>query len=354
MSKHDLPSFKVRSATVAEDDDGVRVDRWFRRHFPQLNHNQLEKLLRTGQVRINGRRAKASDRLSSGQILRLPPQIAKCCSLDNAENAGKRPIRNVSRLKQWVLYEDDDVVALNKPAGLAVQGGTGLRENLDDSLMVFSRDGKTKPKLVHRLDRDTSGVLLIAKNDFAAAKLAAAFRHRDTEKIYWAVTVGVPKPLRGTVEAALVKRGEKMIVDESIRHSAFGIQGTPPRNRKAISTPPQGGGDHFMNRVKNAVTVFRVVESAARKAAFVELRPLTGRTHQLRAHMAHLGTPILGDRLYGGEIPAGLPEGEIGEGLHLHARRLVIPHPRRGVVDVTAPLGHNMQKTWKWLGFGGE
>ncbi|MDD5586431.1 MAG: RluA family pseudouridine synthase [Alphaproteobacteria bacterium] len=315
---------KASDASVVTDDEaGLRLDRWFRRHFPALSHGSLEKMLRTGQIRIDGKRAKASARLEAGQVLRVPPSLKPVSPAGAAAKAKTRPIRDASWLRGLVLYEDDDVVAINKPAGLAVQGGTGLKENLDDALMVFSKDGKTKPKLVHRLDRETSGVLLVARTDFAAAKLTAAFRHRTTEKIYWAVTAGVPEPAEGRIDFALLKRGERM------------------------AAVKEGEDDE----AKTAATLYQVMESAAGKAAFVALWPLTGRTHQLRVHMACLGTPVLGDRLYGGENIPGLPQKEIGAGLHLHARRLVLPHPRKGVIDVTAPLSKDMRKTFRWFGF---
>ncbi len=309
---------------VVSDDDGIRLDRWFKRHFAGLAHSQLQKWLRTGQARINGKRAEASDRLKEGDQIRLPPQLVHGDYNKPQGAEGKsRPMRDASRLRGMVLFEDDDVIALNKPPGLAVQGGTGLKENLDDSLMALSRDGKTKPKLVHRLDRDTSGVLLIARNDFAARRLTESFRDRATKKIYWAVTIGIPKRLKGKVDQPLVKSGEIMV--------------------------PAGKGEE--GDVKSAITLYEVKEKALRQAAFVALWPITGRTHQLRAHLAELGTPILGDRLYGGKPPESFPAKELGEGLHLHARRLIIPHPRRGVIDVTAPLSHTMRKTFQWFGF---
>lgn len=308
---------------VEPDDAGMRLDRWIKRHFPDLTHARLQKLLRTGQIRVNGKRAESFTHLEPGQTVRLPPQIL---SGGDRRPAGKDRTDSAApagaRLRSMLLFEDPDVVALNKPAGLAVQGGTGLKENVDDSLMALSRDGKMRPKLVHRLDRDTSGVLLIARSNFAATKLTAAFRGRDTRKIYWAVTVGVPKPLQGRIDAPLVKRGEKMIVAQ-----------------------------HDDEQARKAMTLYKVLENAAGKAALVALMPLTGRTHQLRVHMASLGCPILGDRLYGGEKPEGLPMGELGKGLHLHARRLVLPHPRGGLIDVTAPLSQAMRKTFRWFGF---
>ncbi|HAX91771.1 MAG TPA: RluA family pseudouridine synthase [Rhodospirillaceae bacterium] len=313
---------------VTQDEAGLRLDRWFKRHFPVLSHGQLQKMLRTGQIRVDGKRADSAFRLEEGQILRLPPALTKgdYASARPEPADGKRPLRNPDKLKGMILYQDEDVVAINKPAGLAVQGGTGLKENLDDSLMALSLDGVTRPKLVHRLDRDTSGVLLIARNDYAAMKLSASFRARSTQKIYWAATVGVPSPNEGRIDAPLVKNGQLMTIAEEDDEEA-----------------------------KSAATLYRVVESIPKKMAFVALWPLTGRTHQLRVHLAHLGTPIWKDRLYGiineEEEPSGLTSMNLGDGLHLHARRLIIPHPRKGVIDVTAPLSASMKKTWRCFGF---
>jgi 23S rRNA pseudouridine955/2504/2580 synthase len=303
---------------VTPDESGIRLDRWFKRHYPALTHGQLQKLLRTGQVRVAGKRADASTRLESGQDIRVPPM-----ALNAAETREHiKPVRDASAIRKLILFEDDDVIVINKPAGLAVQGGTGLKENLNDMLAGLARPGQGKPKLVHRLDRDTSGVLLIARNVFAATKLAASFRRRDTRKYYWAVTLGVPKPDKGEIDASLVKRGEKMVVASDKDEDA-----------------------------KTATTLYQVIEHAKNQAAFVALWPITGRTHQLRVHMACVGTPILGDRMYADDKPTALPIEELGRGLHLHARRLIIPHPRRGTIDITAPLGKELKKTWNWFGF---
>ena len=308
---------KLETHSVQDDEAEIRLDRWFKRHFPHITHGQLQKMLRTGQVRVSGKRAEASTRLLSGQLIRVPPQVITPPKVA----IEKKSAQISSHLKKLILFEDDDVLAINKPAGLAVQGGTGLKENLDDMLKDFG-DGEAKPKLVHRLDRDTSGVLLLAKTTYAATKMAASFRHRDTQKIYWGLTVGIPKPEQGRISASLIKRGEVMRVDE---------------------------GDHPDS--KSAVTLYKTVESAKKCAAFVALFPITGRTHQIRVHLAYLGIPLLGDRLYGGSLPLGVPEDELGLGLHLHARRIVIPHPRRGTIDVTAPLEPEMRKTWRWFSF---
>jgi 23S rRNA pseudouridine955/2504/2580 synthase len=312
-----MSSSKLQTHTVSVDEAGIRLDRWFKRHFPALGHGALQKLLRTGQVRVAGKRAEANARLEAGQEIRVPPQAVLAPKPEDKE---KRAARETQQLKKLVLYEDDDVIAINKPPGLAVQGGTGLRENLDDMLVGLARKGDKKPKLVHRLDRDTSGVLLLARNAFAATKLTEAFRQRATQKIYWGVTIGVPKLPRGKISAPLVKHGEIMTIAET---------------------------EEEEEEAKSATTLYQVMERAAKLAAFVALWPVTGRTHQLRVHMAHIGTPLAGDPLYGDRQV--LPE--MGQGLHLHARRIVIPHPRRGVIDVVAPLPLEMQKTWTWFGF---
>ena len=311
---------KLKSHIVTADEAGIRLDRWFKRHFPALTHGALQKLLRTGQVRVEGKRAQTSTRLEAGQNIRVPPQAAQTPPKEQE----KQTARVSNQLKKLVLYEDDDVIAINKPPGLAVQGGTGLRENLDDMLVGLARKGDKKPKLVHRLDRDTSGVLLLARTSFAAAKLTEAFRHRDTQKIYWGVTVGVPKLSHGKISAPLVKQGELMKVAAS---------------------------EDEEEEAKSATTLYQVMENAAKLAAFVALWPVTGRTHQLRVHMTYIGTPLVGDPLYDGDKPSALPRDEIGKGLHLHARRLIMPHPRRGLIDVIAPLPPEMRQTWGWFGF---
>jgi 23S rRNA pseudouridine955/2504/2580 synthase len=311
---------KLHTHPVADDETGVRLDRWFKRHFPALTHGQLRKMLRTGQVRVDGKRADATQRLESGQNIRVPPQAIA----PPIQQIAQQKSRETSRLRKLILFEDDDVIVLNKPAGLAVQGGTGLKENLDDMLQGLARAGQGRPKLVHRLDRDTSGVLILARNAFAATKLTEAFRDRATQKIYWALTAGVPKPEKGRIDVPLIKQGEIMIVAK---------------------------GRQQVQEAKSAITVYQIIEQALKQAAFVALWPISGRTHQLRVHMQYIGTPILGDRLYGGEMPASLPRDELGAGLHLHARRLMIPHPRCGMIDVSAPLGPDMRKTWKWFGF---
>jgi 23S rRNA pseudouridine955/2504/2580 synthase len=308
---------KLQMRKVEEDEAGIRLDRWFKRHFPKVTHGQLQKMLRTGQVRVAGKRAEAATRLEAGQDIRVPPQAA-----DSTVVLAKKSARDANDIKKLILFEDEDVLLLNKPAGLAVQGGTGLYISIDHMLASYAHEKHGKPKLVHRLDRDTSGVLLVARTPYAATRLAESFRQRATQKIYWGLTIGVPKPEKGRIDVPLVKRGETM----------------------AVATQKD-------EEAKNAITIYQNMERALFQAAFVAMWPVTGRTHQLRAHMAHLGTPLYGDRLYGKETPEGIPADELGKGLHLHARRLILPHPRRGIIDVTAPLGADMLKTWKWFGF---
>jgi len=309
---------KLQTHKVEEDEAGIRLDRWFKRHFANLTHGQLQKMLRTGQIRVAGKRAETSTRLEAGQEIRVPPQAVEPRQAEIA----KKSAREINDIKKLILFEDDDVLVLNKLAGLAVQGGTGLRDSIDSMLAALTHEKHGKPKLVHRLDRDTSGVLLVAKTTFAATRLADSFRHRDTQKIYWGVTLGVPKPEKGRIDVPLVKRGESMIV--------------------------AGKNDED---AKHAITVYQNMERAEFRVAFVAMWPITGRTHQLRVHMEHIGTPLLGDPVYGKALPDTMPQDEIGKGLHLHARRLIIPHPRKGVIDASAPLGVEMRKTWAYFGF---
>jgi len=310
---------RVQTIAVTADEADLRLDRWFKRRFPELGHGRLEKLLRTGQIRVEGRRARSNTRLEPGQRVRVPP-------LGEAQSAPPklRPRpgiadRDVRALQDAVLYKDDDVLAINKPAGLAVQGGTGLDRHLDAMLDALQFDAAERPRLVHRLDRDTSGVLLLARNAKAAAELTDAFRHRDCRKVYWAVVAGVPKRAEGRIELALAK--------------------LPGRSGERMAPNDDG---------KEAVTEYRVLDRAGRQAAWLELRPLTGRTHQLRAHCAAMGTPILGDRKYRGDgdfLAGGARR------LHLHARSIEVPRRGGDVLRVAAPLPPHLTATLDLLGF---
>jgi 23S rRNA pseudouridine955/2504/2580 synthase len=312
----------VETKEVSRAEDGMRLDRWFKTHYVSLPHSRLEKLLRTGQVRVDGGRAKASTRLATGQTVRIPPLSdtppppAPKHALSKADHAF---------LASFTLYEDDDLLVLNKPSGIAVQGGTKTTHHIDRLLEGLGDGPETRPRLVHRLDRDTSGVLVIAKRRAVAAKLGRAFQTRSVRKIYWALLHGVPKPSQGKVDAALVKAGG------------------PDGDRVRKARPGE------KDIAQSAVTHYSVVDRAGQKVSFVSLKPVTGRQHQLRAHMAIIGHPILGDGKYEGD--KNLPDG-ISNRLYLHARRISFPHPSgEGVVDITAPLPEHMAKAFALFGF---
>lgn len=311
----------VQTLAVGEDEAELRLDRWFTRRFPGLSHGRLSKLLRTGQVRVDGKRAEGSLRLEPGMQIRVPP-LGDLSPRPPAPE--KRPVaaKDAEVLRDSVLYRDEEVLIINKPSGLAVQGGTGIDKSIDSMLDELRFGSKERPRLVHRLDRDTSGVLVLARSARAAKWLTAAFRARETEKIYWAVAQGLPKPMRGKVDIPLAKvpgpKGEKMMEDE------------------------EAG--------KRAVTLYTVLDHAANRAAWLALMPLTGRTHQLRAHCAALGTPILGDGKYGGRS-AYIEGPGIAKRLHLHARFVRIHAPDGRDVSATAPLPLHMVNTFRIFGF---
>lgn len=309
----------VESLAVTEDEAGIRLDRWFRRRFPGLGQGRIEKLCRTGQIRVDGGRVKASTRLGAGQTVRVPP-------LGDPSPPAPRPRpesdpADAEWLRRCVVHRDDDVIAINKPPGLAVQGGTGVSRHVDALLDALQFDAPERPRLVHRLDKDTGGLLLLGRNARAAAALAAAFRGRRAHKLYWALVVGAPRLAAGVIDAPLEKQGR-------------------PGAAKVV---PSAEG-------KRAVSRYRVIEQAGRRVAWLALYPETGRTHQLRVHCALLGTPILGDGKYGGAeaFIDGVPG---GKRLHLHARALSIPHPRRGTLELEVPLASELAATWRFFAF---
>jgi 23S rRNA pseudouridine955/2504/2580 synthase len=317
-----LPT-KVQTVVVTADENNMRVDRFLEARFPGLSFSHIQRIVRKGELRVNGKRSDSKDRLEEGQSVRIPP-----LRLDAPKAVGElseAAARTLQALKEMTLYEDADVLVLNKPAGLAVQGGSGTTRHVDQLLEVM-RDAKgQKPRLVHRLDKETSGCLLVAKTRFAATALTGSFRHRSARKIYWALVAGVPKPKQGRISTYLAK--EESEEDSIMRIAAHGDEGA-----------------------SHAVTYYAVVETSAQKLAWVSLKPVTGRTHQLRAHMAHIDHAIVGDPKYfnkkeNWELPGGLQNR-----LHLLARRIVIPHPRGGVIDVSAPLPPHMLQSWNLLG----
>ena len=311
---------EVRTLTVGAAEEGVRLDRWFKRRWPHLNHVQIQKLARSGQIRVDGARAKPEDRLAAGAQIRVPPLP------DAPEKGAKREAglteRDIAYAKSMVLYEDEEVLALNKPSGLAVQGGTKTLHHIDRLLSAWG-EGMDRPRLVHRLDRDTSGVLLLGKTPAAAARLSGAFAKRKAKKTYWAIVSGNPKPAEGTIELPLVKKG---VGDREL---------VVPADPKEFGAEP-------------AETEYVTIARAAHRAAWMALRPLTGRTHQLRAHMQAIGHSILGDPKYSDEAAAALSE---GLKLQLHARRLELPHPSRGTLIIEAPISRELKAGFDRFGF---
>jgi 23S rRNA pseudouridine955/2504/2580 synthase len=309
----------VRTFTVSEDDDGIRLDRWFKRHLPEVSFNLVSRWARTGQLRLAGKRAVPGDRVEAGQEIRVPPQDSA-----PARTAPRRQHNPLSEdeaqfVRDMVIYQDQDAFVFNKPPGLATQGGTKTHQHLD-RLLDGLADDRGRPKLVHRLDKDTSGALLVAKTARAAGHFAKSFSGRTARKVYWALIVGVPSGDEGLIDAPLAKQpgtgGEKMHISEE--------HGLPAKTR------------------------WRIIDRAGNRAAWVELQPLTGRTHQLRAHMAAIGHPIVGDAKYGG--PEAFLTGGISRKLHLHARRIRIDAPD-GVIDVTADLPPHIAESLSTLGF---
>jgi 23S rRNA pseudouridine955/2504/2580 synthase len=312
---------ETRTFTVSDDDDGIRLDRWFKRHMPDVSFNIVSRWARTGQLRLSGKRAVPGDRVEAGQEIRVPPIEAT-----PARSARPQPKRElltedeIQFVRDMVIHQDANAFVLNKPPGLATQGGTKTTHHLDRLLDGLAGEGG-RPKLVHRLDKDTSGALLVARSARAAGHFAKAFSGRTARKVYWALVVGVPAKNEGMIDAPLAKQpgsgGEKMHIDE----------------------------EHGLS----AKTQWRVVDRAGNRTAWVELQPLTGRTHQLRAHMAAIGHPIVGDAKYGG--PEAFLTGGISRKLHLHARRIRIDAPDGGAIDVTAELPTHFAESLATLGF---
>jgi 23S rRNA pseudouridine955/2504/2580 synthase len=305
---------------VTEDEADTRLDRYLRRHTPGLTQGMIQKLLRTGKIRVDGKRAEASLHLPAGALVKMPP-ITPPKDMPKQRHIVPMDPHMVRDLEAMILYRDDSVIVLNKPAGLPTQGGKGIAVHLDGMLDALRFDGTERPKLVHRLDRDTSGVLVLARGVKQASRLSAAFRGRDVEKTYWALLWGVPPLLEGRIDLPLTR-----IEGEGSSRSA-----------------PAARGDKEADR---AVTAYRILDYAGKKFAWAEMNPLTGRMHQLRVHALALGTPILGDAAYGAAFADGFaPQ------LHLHARRLTIPHPEGGTLTIEAPLPRHMKDSFAHLGF---
>jgi len=340
----------VQTFVVSEDEDGMRIDRWFKRRLPTLALSHLAKICRKGEVRLDGKRVETSSRIAAGQKIRVPP-----LSVDAPKApAVKKPAQveaDARAIRDMILFEDRDLMALNKPHGLAVQGGSGTKIHLDGMLASLANERGDRPVLVHRLDRDTSGVLLVAKTRKMAADLGEIFRSRAAKKIYWALVEGVPRPAQGRISLYLAK-GEGMGDARPARKSGQG--GEARRDIEKMRVAKHGEAE-----AQHSVTYYAIVDKLAPRLAWLSMKPLTGRTHQLRAHAEAIGCPIVGDPKYGhgeedrrrrADPNRNLPAG-IENKLHLLARRLILPHPRGGVLDVTAPLPPHMKKSWDLFGF---
>ncbi len=334
---------QVALYAIGEDEAGMRLDRWFRRRFPDLPQSHLNKIVRKGEVRVSGKRAEVSTRLAPGQTVRVPP-----LRLPAAPAPGEKRVdpADAEAIRAMTLYEDKDVIVLNKPYGLAVQGGSGTKRHIDGMLEALAAKDGTRPVLVHRLDRDTSGVLLLAKSRKMAADLGEIFRSRQAKKIYWALVEGVPKPAQGRISMFLAK-GEAMGDDR-------GAKGAERADLERMRVAKHGDPD-----AQHSLTLYAVVDKVTPRLAWLSMRPITGRTHQLRAHCEAIGHPIVGDPKYNRKAvndPArsdplrAVPPG-IEPKLHLLARRLILPHPRGGVIDVTAPLPEHMKASFAMFGF---
>ena len=309
---------RVTTLEVQARESELRLDRWFKRRFPALTHGRLEKLLRTGQIRVDGKRAKADHRVREGEIVRLPPGIE---SAPPPRERAAVSDADAALVRGLVIHRDGDVIVLNKPPGLAVQGGTDTPRHLDGMLDALREEGGERPRLVHRLDRDTSGVLVLAAHARAAASLAQAFRAKTTTKIYWALVVGKPKLASGRIDMPLAKEAG-------------------PKGERVAA----GAED-----AQRAITLYRTIESAGNRLSWVAFMPITGRTHQLRVHAAEaLGTPIVGDVKYGGA--KAIIGGDVSAKLHLHARAVILPHPAGGELRITADLPPHMKASWALFG----
>ena len=331
----------VETIAVGDDEAGMRLDRWLRRRYPSLPQSHINKIVRKGEIRVAGRRAEASTRLEVGQQVRVPP-----LDLPAAQPAAAANPEDAAFLRSLVLFEDRDVLVLNKPWGLPTQGGSGVKRHVDGMLAALAGPNGERPVLVHRLDRDTCGVLLCAKSRKIAADLGALFRARATKKIYWALVEGCPKPENGRISLFLAK-GDGM-------GDARGAKPIDHAERERMRVVRHGDPD-----AQHSVTLYATVDKVRPRLAWLSLRPITGRTHQLRAHCEAIGHPIIGDPKYNrrpASDPArndplrAVPPG-LEPKLHLMARRLVVPNPRGGIIDVTAPLPPHMRAAFDMFGF---
>jgi len=347
----DKETSKVQILIVTEDENDMRIDRWFKRRIPTLSLSHLAKICRKGEVRLSGKRVDTSTRVVAGANVRVPP-----LAIEGVKSpAVKRPVASEAdarALRDMTLLDDRDLMVLNKPFGLAVQGGSGTRVHIDGMLQSLANERGDRPVLVHRLDRDTSGVLLIAKTRKMAADLGEIFKSRTARKIYWALVEGVPRPAQGRISLYLAK-GEAMGDNRIVRPK--GKQGVEERRDVEKMRIAKHGDED----AQHSLTYYATVDKLSPRLSWLSMKPLTGRTHQLRAHAEAIGCPIIGDPKYGHSDEDGyrradenrnLPTG-VENKLHLLARRLILPHPKGGILDVTAPLPPHMKHSWDMFGF---
>ncbi|WP_147114063.1 RluA family pseudouridine synthase [Tateyamaria sp. syn59] len=329
----------VQTVTVEPGEGDQRLDRWMKRRFPQVSQGMIEKMCRKGECRVDGGRVKSSTRVEEGQQVRIPPLPDRPAPMIQKARISDK---DAKMIRDCVIYKDDQVIAINKPSGLPTQGGSGQTKHVDGLAEALTFEADEKPRLVHRLDKDTSGVLLLARTRLAAKSLTAAMRHHDTRKIYWALVAGVPTPYLGEIKYGLVKapgRGRGGEGEKMIALHPRDIDGTPG--------------------AKRAHTMYATLYRVASRAAWVAMEPITGRTHQLRAHMAEIGHPIVGDGKYGGSSQENLGDGWgakvggiISQKLHLHARMMRFEQPEtRKVITVTAELPDHMKQSWDTFGW---
>ena len=311
-------SEKASLIRVSAADDDCRLDRWFKRHYPALKQGMLQKLLRGKNIRVNGQRASSDQHVFEGDEIRIPPLSIP----EKTDRPAALSDKEVAFIQSCVIYRDDDIIVLNKPAGLAVQGGSKVARHVD-GLLGGLQYGKERPKLVHRLDKETSGVLVLARTNKAAQILTKAFQTHEARKVYWAVVIGCPEKEQGKIDAPLLKKSGK-------------------NGSESVQVDREDG--------QKAISLYHVADSLSHKAAWLELMPLTGRTHQLRVHCAYLGTPILGDEKYGGVCENFRTQG-ISSRMHLHARAIRVPHPTKGMLEIMAPLPPEMKKSFEFFGF---
>ena len=302
---------QVQFVKVKDTDDGIRLNRWFLKYYPDLPLSRLQKLLRTKQVKVDGKKCETATRLISGQEIRVPP-LQDDIMTDNKTSVSKRDAEFVRSL---VIYKDENIIVLNKPSGLAVQGGTNTKRHIDGMLSALCFENDEAPKLVHRIDKDTSGILLLARNRKYAELLTKAFKNKEIKKTYLAVVQGCPKQKKMIIDAPLLKQGERMVV------AADG--------QKALSE-------------------MRVLDNAGDRFALVELSPQTGRTHQLRAHMKYIGNPIVGDDRYFIERKAKI--NDIADKLYLHAYKIDLTDIYKKLV-ITAEIPEYFKQVFDSFGW---